>query len=216
MTQRAHETWAGRTIPVSSDAAISGSAWSVVNPNGNLTLISDPTVPGGGGAALRMAYPSGMTAGTGPGSMYISMPGVREWYVCQWVRWSTDWEWHTTSQKHFYALHAPNIHIQVRWGGTQVFSLYNQGGGEEPVLNTNNPAAPDDGEWHLLEWHCDLVAGESSHWLDGNPLLIGASITNALSLSEFKIDSTWGGSGGSKSQTDYRYDGPVYISYRGA
>jgi hypothetical protein len=213
MTTRHDEDWVGVTVPVNADAPITGSQWSAVNPHGHLTLISDPTEPRGSGV-LRMVYPVGLTGGGRPGSMYISMPTVREWYVCQWVKWSTGWEWNTVSQKHFYALISTGIHIQVRWGGSQIFSLYNQGGGEEPVLNTTNPTPPDDDTWHMLEWHCDLVAGRSSHWLDGSPLLVNASISNALTLTEFQIDSTWGGGGGPKAQEDYRYDGSTYISYR--
>lgn len=211
------ENWSGVTIPTQSDGGTSGSSWSAVNPSGYISVISDATEPQGSGSAVQVVFPSGLASGSRPGVLYRSMPNIREWYVCSWVRWDTDFEWHPISNKFYF----PNaaIHIQASYLGldfpeTQYFSLYNQGGGQDPVENEDyNPPIPSDGEWHLVEWHCDLPGGVSSHWVDGIAVQINAPISNASTFNEFQLDNSWGGAGSAKATTNNRYHGTVYISY---
>ena len=71
------------------------------------------------------------------------------------------------------------------------------------------------GQWHRIEWYCQLSTGTLKWWLDG--VLQGSytDVRNSHSFDMFQFSPTWGGnSGARKRETDHYWFDHVHLSVR--
>src|SRR5439155_18303055 len=89
----------GQTIPTRSDCSFGTGGWSVLNPNGNISSLSDAagtplSAPWDG----QWRYPAGFVGGSAPGTMYYAgLNGSRDLYVGYWWKPSNPWQGHYTN-----------------------------------------------------------------------------------------------------------------------
>ena len=218
--------------PDASDAFIGGSpGWSVVStrrfgttegfsaPQGRLQLSKDTSARQSPPFVYEMIYPEGMVEGRAPATIYYAPLGAREVYVGFW------WK--------------PSDPFDLGPNGNKIAFLFNGGGdtggqqflaflpdqrlhvtteypGDVKVRRANaNAARVTLGEWHQIEWYCNLSTGVVKWWLDG--VLHGSheDVTNPIPFDMFQFSPTWGGNTGArKRQTDRYWFDHVRLSVR--
>ena len=214
--------------PRAGDGSVGGSAgWRVVKPSGLGFAGPDGRMDRSTDASARMSppyvyemvYPEGMIEGRAPATLYYAPLGVREVYAGFWWKASDPFDL------------GPN--------GTKIAFLFNGGGdtggqqflgffpdqrlhvtteypGDVKVRRPNeNAVRVTLGQWHQIEWYCNLSTGTLKWWLDG--VLQGShqDVTNPVPFDMFQFSPTWGGNTGArKRQTDRYWFDHVRLSVR--
>jgi uncharacterized protein YjdB len=211
--------------------AMTENGWNVVQrqtTNGSgVSIMSDATAPVSPSSVLAMKYAAGYQAGSEPGGEYLDpATPVKETFVGFWWKASNPWQWHPSGVNKiaFLFTAVDNIYIM----------MYNDGGGptiqvEPQLLNDVRRLAPNVtattvtlGQWHRIEWYVKYATSGTSHdgivrwWLDG--VLQGEytdlQTTPSSGVVEYIIAPTWGGIGGTKTETDYYWYDHYHISRR--
>jgi hypothetical protein len=192
-----------------------------------LSVSNDASAPVSPSSVLTFKYAAGYDAGSEPGAEYF-IPGtpVKETYMGFWWKASNPWQFHPSGVNKitFLFTSVDNIYLM----------MYNDGAGptiqvEPQLLNDVRRLAPNVtatqvtlGVWHRIEWYVkQSTTGTSADgvvkwWLDG--VLQGVYTDLQMSVNpgfiEYTIAPTWGGIGGTKSETDFYWYDQYHISRR--
>jgi hypothetical protein len=215
-----------QVLPTAGDVPIPGSpGWHVVYgfvpgpANGWAQLVADPTAPFSTTSVYDFVYPQGMVEGTAPATVYYPNLGTREVYVGFWWKPSAPFDF------------GPN--------GNKIAFLFNSGGGaggqQFIILLPDGrlhvlPEYPGDyrwrdpnvtstvvtlGQWHRVEWYCNLATGALQWWLDGVLQGSYSDVSNGHAFDMFQFSPTWGGnSGAQKRETDHYWFDHLHLSVR--
>lgn len=211
-----------------------GSGWnSIANSQGgdgmwNTTRVDDASAPSSPTSVVQWRYPSGFGGGTAPGTLYFSHQVQTEVFAGFWWKPSSPWQnnpsnvnkiafWFTASsaivdiQMFFDANTSQyNLHVVPEFpSGTVRY---------EPNVNVTSVAL---GQWHLVEWHMKYAStpggtdGVLEWWLDG---VLQGEYTDMQTpadagFDQFEFSPTWGGTTGTKSETDYYWIDQVHLSH---
>src|SRR5438093_1501743 len=197
--------------------------WSIVdNTNGWGSIVSDGTAPFSPTGVLQYLYPVGFTGGTGPAAEWHGLPGLSQVFVGLWWKVSNPWQGHASNVNKIAFLFPGS-------GGDMYIAMYGTPGGPyELKVIPQFPGLPSNwlepnvahvpvqlGTWHRIEWLINYNGGVVQWWLDGQ--LIGSYTGVPFpsgTMTEFKMSSTWGGIGDSKSETDYYWFDHAHVSGR--
>lgn len=198
-----------------------GNGWDAVQrqqTNGSgLFLVPDPTAPLGGNV-LEFKYATGYTGGSEPGCAFFTPPSpVKETYFATWWKPSNPWQNHPGSNVNkllfLFSSGAP-IYLQM-FGSPGTLQVVPEFSGDTRRLPPNRTATTVVlGAWHQVEWYVKYSTpgsrdGITRWWLDG--VLQGEYTDLAMpsdaGFIEYQFAPTWGGIGGTKSETDfYRFN----------
>src|SRR5216683_3626 len=211
-------------LPVGAGVRLSGG-WGIDNQSGLATRITDPTAPAPASPpyVAQYTYPIGFVAGDSPAGVYYEpLPtGINELYIGFYWKPSNPWQDHPAGNK---------IAFQFAGGGGaggQTFIMMTTpshtlrptlefttdlGRNLEPNVNQT---AISLGQWHLIEWYMNKATHTMKWWLDG---VLQGNYTNvnypANQFDTFTLDPTWGGIGGTKTETDYYWYDHVRLTRR--
>lgn len=218
--------------PNAGDAFIGGSpGWSVVTPRGfspaegftapqgRMQRSKDTSARQSPPFVYEMIYPEGMIEGRAPATIYYAPLGAREVYAGFW------WK--------------PSSPFDLGPNGNKIAFLFNGGGDRGGQLfiallpdrrlhvltefphdvSWRHPNVSSTrvelGEWHQIEWYCNLSTGVVKWWLDGELLGSHQNLSNPVPFDMFQFSPTWGGnSGARKQQTDRYWFDHVRLSVR--
>ena len=169
---------------------------------------------------LQYLYPVGFTGGTGPAAEWHGLPGLSQVFVGMWWKVSNPWQGHASNVNKIAFLFPGS-------GGDMYIAMYGTPGGPyELKVIPQFPGLPSNwlepnvahvpvqlGTWHRIEWLINYNGGVVQWWLDGQ--LVGSYTGVPFpsgAMTEFKMSSTWGGIGGSKSEDDYYWFDHVHVS----
>jgi hypothetical protein len=220
-----------RTLADQSFNAPLSGLWSLIwNDLGLGGLSTDAGAPFSPSGVMQFRYPSGFPAGESPGTVLIKLGGQRRLYVGLWWKASANWQGHDSHVNKIQFLFPPDgngdiymaaygppggpydltVNLQLVNADTRNWLKPNVGGGGNGRVTM--------GEWHRIEWLVDYGTegvhnGTMRWWLDGK--LVGDYrdiLYPVLKLDNYKVAPTWGGMGGSKTQTDYYWYDHVYVA----
>ena len=193
-----------------------------------LFLNADPTAPFSPGGILEFKYAAGYTGGSEPGVAYYDVAPIQETYFGFWWKPSNPWQNHSGSNVNKLAFLFPvsggPIYIMMyREGSNYFLNTEPEFSGDVRRLPPNVTATPITlGQWHRVEWYVKYATSGSSRdgisrwWLDG--VLQGdyhdLQTPADAGFGEYQIAPTWGGIGGTKSETDYYWYDHARISRR--
>src|SRR5881409_1257220 len=198
-----------------------GDGWTIAdNTSGLGSVVSDGTAPFSPTAVLQYLYPVGFTGGTGPAAEWHGLPGLSQVFVGMWWKVSNPWQGHASNVNKIAFLFPGS-------GGDMYIAMYGTPGGPyELKVIPQFPGLPSNwlepnvahvpvqlGTWHRIEWLINYNGGVVQWWLDGQ--LIGSYTGVPFpsgAMTEFKMSSTWGGIGDSKSETDYYWFDHAHVS----
>ena len=202
--------------PSAADAGIQGSSgWRVVNPGGftgpagRLQLGRDPSARQSPPFVWEMIYPEGMVEGRAPATVYYAGLDAREVYAGFWWKSSTSFDPGPNGTKIAFLFNGGGDR-----GGQQFISLYpdrrlyatTEYPGDTVLLRPNaDNGKVALGEWHQIEWYCNLDTRSLKWWMDG--VLIGRhdNVTNRVPFDMFQFSPTFGGNTGARKQQTDRY-----------
>ena len=210
------------------DTSIPGSpGWKVVYevspddpPNGWAQRVSDPGAPFSRSNVYDFVYPQGMVEGTAPATVYYAFSQKRAVYAAFWWKPSSPFDLGPNGNKIAFLFNGGG-----GAGGQQILMLRPDGKlhvlpEEYPgPLVWRDPIAGSPtitlGQWHLIEWYCNLDTGALKWWLDGALNGDHTGVTNTHGFDMFQFSPTWGGNiGAQKSQTDHYWFDHVHLSAR--
>src|SRR5213080_542312 len=198
-----------------------GDGWTIAdNTRGLGSVVSDGTAPFSPTGVLQYLYPVGFTGGTGPAAEWHGLPGLSQVFVGMWWKVSNPWQGHASNVNKIAFLFPGS-------GGDMYIAMYGTPGGPyELKVIPQFPGLPSNwlepnvahvpvqlGTWHRIEWLINYNGGVVQWWLDGQ--LVGSYTGVPFpsgAMTEFKMSSTWGGIGGSKSEDDYYWFDHVHVS----
>ena len=198
-----------------------GDGWTIAdNTSGLGSVVSDGTAPFSPTGVLQYLYPVGFTGGTGPAAEWHGLPGLSQVFVGLWWKVSNPWQGHASNVNKIAFLFPGS-------GGDMYIAMYGTPGGPyELKVIPQFPGLPSNwlepnvahvpvqlGTWHRIEWLINYNGGVVQWWLDGQ--LVGSYTGVPFpsgAMTEFKMSSTWGGIGGSKSEDDYYWFDHVHVS----
>ena len=198
-----------------------GDGWTIAdNTSGLGSVVSDGTAPFSPTGVLQYLYPVGFTGGTGPAAEWHGLPGLSQVFVGMWWKVSNPWQGHASNVNKIAFLFPGS-------GGDMYIAMYGTPGGPyELKVIPQFPGLPSNwlepnvahvpvqlGTWHRIEWFINYNGGVVQWWLDGQ--LVGSYTGVPFpsgAMTEFKMSSTWGGIGGSKSEDDYYWFDHVHVS----
>jgi len=198
-----------------------GDGWTIAdNTSGLGSVVSDGTAPFSPTGVLQYLYPVGFTGGTGPAAEWHGLPGLSQVFVGMWWKVSNPWQGHASNVNKIAFLFPGS-------GGDMYIAMYGTPGGPyELKVIPQFPGLPSNwlepnvahvpvqlGTWHRIEWLINYNGGVVQWWLDGQ--LVGSYTGVPFpsgAMTEFKMSSTWGGIGGSKSEDDYYWFDHVHVS----
>jgi hypothetical protein len=211
--------------------AMTENGWNQVQrqtTNGSgLAVSNDASAPVSPASVLTFKYAAGYQAGSEPGAEYFIPPTpVKETYMGFWWKASNPWQFHPSGVNKitFLFTAVDNIYLM----------MYDDGAGptiqvEPQLLNDVRRLAPNVtatrvtlGTWHQIEWYVKQSTTGTSRdgvvrwWVDG--VLQGEYTDLQMSVNpgfiEYTIAPTWGGIGGTKSETDYYWYDHYHVSRR--
>ncbi len=193
---------AGREKPVGGGW---GSSW---NDGGLLRRGTAADAPVSPSQVLEWAFTrTGTRSGQGVGNLARSLPTVNQIYVSFWMKHDSQFEFHPISNKLLY-LEPGNLILQTRMWDSNWFTINNGGSGQE--LRATGYTLPL-GRWVQVEYLVDAVNNRIRLWADGR-LVVDATTSLSGNFRELKLDSTWGGSGGTKSRDSYRWIDHILVA----
>jgi hypothetical protein len=224
-------------LPTGTSQPIGTSGWSINNPTNpaepqgtGAVLASDNAAPCSPPGVMQMTYPVNFFGGYGPAKAYFERSGITESYWGFWWKPSNPWQNHVGSAINKIAfMYTPtngsNIYIAMHWTGTQyeldVTPFFVGGDNGTRVLTPNQTLTPVTlGAWHKIEWYVKYAAtpggpsGIVRWWLDG---VLQGQYTDVRTspdagFNAYAFDPTWGGGGGTKSETDFYWYDHSHIS----
>ena len=205
--------------------ALSGRGWSINNPQGYASVITEPSAPLSPPSIGQWRYPAGFPGGQAPATMYHALPpSFTEGFVGVWWKPSQPWQGHPSQVNKIYFLlgGACGNLVPVMYGppgGGYQLRVAPEWGSDWTWLTPNvNNVAVTLGAWHQLEMYFKYNSpakadGIVRWWMDGTA--IGdhrtVSFPPAGCFGEFQVSPTWGGVGHVKTQTDHFWFDHIYI-----
>jgi hypothetical protein len=212
--------------------ALVESGWNIVQrqtTNGSgVSIGSDATAPASPANVLTMKYAAGYVAGSEPGAEYLGLgTPASEVFVGFWWKASNPWQFHPSGVNKIAFLFSAVDNIYIM--------MYNDGSGpptiqvEPQLLNDVRRLAPNVtatpvtlGVWHRIEWYVKysttLTSGDGivKWWVDGvlQGVYSNLQMPAAAGFVECTIAPTWGGIGGTKTQTDFYWYDQYHVSRR--
>jgi len=201
--------------------------WSVLwndDADGSFTL--DPTSPGTPGGVYQIRYPIGFHGGAAPATLNYVLGGVSRVFVGTWWKASANWQGHPSYVNKIQFLFPAT-------GGDMYLAAYGPPGGpyelrgvvqlpgfekRDKLVPNVDPGVISLGEWHRIEWLVEYNSpgtpdGMMRWWLDGKLVGDYRDLQFPPSLLEYlKLSPTWGGIGGTKTQTDYYWYDHVFVA----
>lgn len=195
-----------------------GSGWNVYYPTAARTTQRIVDTSGGVSPqyAMETLYESGDVSGVGKVKLYIPSISstVRKFYVCMRIKYDSNYEWNTISNKLFY-IEPGNIILQSchNVGGTQYYgSVYISGTDHLPTNNVTWPL----GEYMTVEYYVyrHATAGILQVWVNGVQTLNETNINVPIpsGTQEINLNDTWGGSTSARTRNSYRWMDHIYIA----
>ena len=196
---------------------------SIWNTSGYGTIAQDPSAPESPSNVFQVMYPSGFQSGAAPATELASLPGVKRIFVGMWWKVSNPWQGNPTNVNKIQYLVTNSL-------GSMFMCMYGTPGGPYELRvfpqfigvsldqwltpNVNNVPVTL-GVWHRIEWYVDYSGSTSriQWWMDGT--LIGDYSGVPMpseSLIEYHLDPVWGGTLGTKTETDYYWYDQVRMS----
>lgn len=194
------------------------SGWNIIYPDVNkktTTCIQD-ALSGVSQTSIQTIYKAGDPSGVGRRTIYKYLTSdVTELYVSMRVKWDSNYEWNSISNKLFY-WEPGNIILQSRHlmpEGQRYLSVYVGGTGQD--YGPTNPVTISLGEWHTIEFM--VKRGSNGHlkvWLDGVNVMnrTGVNIPAQTNGQWVQDDDTWGGSTGPRSRDSTIWLAHLYIA----
>jgi hypothetical protein len=214
-----------QAIPTSGDVSIPGSpGWKVVanaspgSSRGWAARVSDASAPLSPSNVYDFVYPSGLSEGEAPATVYYAGLGATDLYAGFWWKASSPFDIGPNGNKIAFMFNGGG-----GAGGQQFLILYPdqrlrvlpEYPGDYQWRTPNvNATVVTLGQWHKIEWYASKN-GTLKWWLDG--LLQGSytNATNSYNFDMFQFSPTWGGnSGATKNQTDHYWFDHARLSTR--
>lgn len=202
--------------------ALNTLGWQdIYNTNGYASIVSDPTAPLSPSNVIQYTYPSGFQSGAAPATEFVSLPGLKKVFVGIWWKVSDPWQGNPTNVNKIQYLFTNSL-------GSMYMCMYGTPGGPYEIrvfpqftvsqdvwLTPNVNHVPVTlGTWHRIEWMVDY-SGPTSRiqwWMDGVLLGDYSGVPfPSESLIEYHLTPVWGGTGGTKTETDYYWYDHVRI-----
>jgi hypothetical protein len=205
--------------------ALTGSGWFINNSDGLATITTDGAAPTSPSNVGQWKYPAGYAGGSAPATMAYSLPSTfTEGFVGVSWKPSNPWQGHSSNvNKIFFLLGGAcgNL-IPIMYGppgGPYQLRVAPEWGNWSWLTPNVNDVPVALGAWHRIElyfkYNTSGANGIVRWWMDGT--LIGEYTTVSFPargcFAEFQFSPTWGGVGGTKSQTDYFWFDHAHISY---
>ncbi len=198
---------------------------------GAIALAIDAAAPKSGPTVMRQNFTSQLPGGSSPGTVGVGLnPQPRVIYVSMWMLLSSNFQGHTVTNKvlHWWTGGSNRAILAIAGAGTarlttrvgfQRLAIPYQGATEK---NLESLCEVKRGQWHryeaVLTTNTPGVAdGSFSYWLDGIPCgayagigYVGAGQNGRWE--EFMWSPTWGGVGGTITQSFFAAVDHIYIS----
>lgn len=209
LTEVSNVDWSGLTPPL----------WGISSEAGTRSIVSDATSPISPPSIVQNQYLTGREGGNGGSTSWITGLGLDEIYICQAVRWSANWQGHSTGTNKLCFV------TGMTGGSSEVFIsmntqteqnriiLVNQATGLARIYPRIIEADIVYGDWVIIELYLKmntdpaLADGIAKMWVDGQ-LITDVSDSQFYNdagqpgvVNTFKMDSTWGGSGDTVIET---------------
>lgn len=195
---------------------------SIYNTAGLAAIVSDPSAPFSPSNVIQYEYPSGFQSGAAPATEYVSIPSLKKVYVGTWWKVSNPWQGNPTNVNKIQYLFTNSM-------GSMFMCMYGTPGGPYEIRvfpqfttsqdvwltpNVNNVPVTL-GTWHRIEWLVDYSGSTSriQWWMDGTLLgdYSGVPLPSEA-LIEYHLAPVWGGTLGTKTETDYYWYDHTRIS----
>jgi Bacterial Ig-like domain (group 2) len=213
--------------------------WSTLTPGGgwgntglsNAAIVDDATAPFSPTKALQITYPIGFGGGTGPTKMFYDSPSgehPKELYAGIWVKVSNPWQAHTSGINKIMFFFAGSsgsdeLYMDMKGGGVPYHLQYTvEFPSVQPTyLLSQNVSNPEFtlGVWHRVELYMKYSTTASSgdgilkSWLDGQLVMTYTNVNYpGTGFNEIQIYPIWGGTGETKTETDYYWIDHTHIS----
>lgn len=209
-----------QAIPQTQHGAIAnGWELSFSNPaQQSATRVSDPTAPVSPSSVFQSRFYAGMNTGGGVGNVGKTFsPALQRVYVALWVKHDASFQFHPISNKLFY-MEPGNLILTSRiWDFGELPSQrpsyltlqVNQQQEFRPPASYQLPL----GVWVRIEILADVPARTYKVWADGVQVLNATGVNMPSGgFNELKLDTTWGGSGGSKVGDSYRWTDHLIVA----
>jgi len=205
----------GDAYPYGSAIALSGG-WTLYNTNngGLITSASDATAPQSPPLVAQYTYPIGWPAGSGPGSiLYDLSVDTKTAYFGFWWKCSNPWQTQTVGNKILFIKSANGTNQQFVWmdnnGHMAITTEYSTDN-----RNFVGSTVVTCGVWHRIEWYGNYSTGQMMLWLDGALQITSSGVVFPpdAGFHEFDFNPTWGGTGGTKTETDYFWFDHAHLS----
>jgi hypothetical protein len=199
--------------PTGSGIGCSGG-WVLYNDGGLITSASDATAPQSPPLVTQYTYPTGWVAGSGPGSiLYDLSADTKTAYFGFWWKCSNPWQTQEQGNKILFVKSAnfsDQFFVMMRYDGLLDLTT------EYPSDNRNftGSTVVSYGVWHRIEWLGNYATGQMQLWLDGKLDITASGVVfpNDTGFREFDFNPTWGGQGGTKTETDYFWYDHAHLS----
>jgi len=198
----------GDVVPNGREVAVGGGWGSSWNDAGLMRRGTATDAPVSASHVLEWAFTrTGTQSGGGVGNMGRGLPTVNQIYVSFWMKHDSQFEFHPISNKLLY-LEPGNLILQTRMWDSNWFTINNGGGGGE--FRATGYTLPL-GQWVQVEYLVDAVNNRIRLWADGR-LVVDVAANLAGGYRELKLDSTWGGSGGTKTRDSFRWIDHILVA----
>jgi len=197
-----------------------GSGWHVYYPTSarTTTRLADQTGGVSPENVVETIYQAGDNSGVGKVKFYHDRisGSISELYIALRVKWDSNYEWQSISNKLFY-IEPGNIILQSRHasGGIQRYLSVYIGSGDDDYMPDNNLTIPL-GQWVTIEFLVkrSMTAGEVRVWMNGIETMhkTGIPVPTTTSGQQLDINDTWGGAGGPRTRESRRWVDHVYIA----
>jgi len=215
---------------------INGDGWTCYCAN--VRSVQDPTAPLSPSAVGQWTFDQGMSGGISSGNYYKSVPNLKEVYFGYWWKPSNPWQGHSSNVNKisFIAGHTAGNFVMEMFGPPggpyRLMSVleFSTSNGHLPASFGDDPGSrglfPNVGgggislgQWYRVEVYLKHSTTPTSRngivrwWLNG--VLVGSHTSVNFSSgpwTEFQLNPTWGGTGQTKSQTDYYWYDHVHLS----
>jgi hypothetical protein len=228
-------------IPAEQNETSLSDGWVVFwNSRGRVTKkTDDASAPGSPDSVAQFAWVTGDSGGIGPGALMHDVgTSGREFYIGLLWKPSDPWQGHSSGVNKILFIGSPSAGAMAftmrqqedssyeLWSTLQFPGVSNthlsNGNGETGSQNLWGLASPPEvelGEWHKIEIYVKMSTSDTSQdgvlkwWMDGTQIGNYTTVNfQDQAFSELKLNPTWGGIAGVKTQNDYYWFDHVLIS----
>lgn len=191
------------------------NVWSVIydgSGTSNWTRMDDPTAPHSRSSVWQLRFPKGTWSdGHGSGNLGRALPNVNEVYVSYWIKWDSQFEFHTISSKHLrFEKSNGNFLIQARHNNNY-FRASDEGIGT--AYEPQDGSQPALGVWHQVEVLVRTGSpGTVKVWIDGQIRTNYTNLPVTGPFRAFSIDGHLGGGGMTKTRDSFYWIDHLYIA----